>query len=125
MYQPVIFREYDIRGVYNGEFDDAFAENLGRSYVVYMKEAKGNATPTVALGHDARSSCPNIIAALTKGITESGGNVVLLGLVTSPVCYFATFTVEGVDGAIQVTGSHNPPEYNGFKISVRKSTIFR
>ncbi|WP_413289497.1 phosphomannomutase/phosphoglucomutase [Bdellovibrio sp. HCB337] len=124
MFQPVIFREYDIRGVYNGDFDDAFAENLGRSYVVYMKENKGNATPTVALGHDARLSSPNIIKALAKGITESGGSVIHLGLVTSPVCYFATFTVEGVDGAIQVTGSHNPPEYNGFKISVGKGTIF-
>lgn len=124
MYQPVIFREYDIRGVYNGDFDDAFAESLGRSYVVYMKENKGNATPTVALGHDARLSSPSIVKALAKGITESGGSVVHLGLVTSPVCYFATFTVEGVDGAIQVTGSHNPPEYNGFKISVGKGTIF-
>lgn len=124
MFQPVIFREYDIRGVYNGEFDDAFAENLGRSYVVYMKEYTGNATPTVVLGHDARISSPPIVKALAKGITQSGGNVIHIGLVTSPVCYFSTFTVKGADGAIQVTGSHNPPEYNGFKVSVGKSTIF-
>ncbi|MBS1969088.1 MAG: phosphomannomutase/phosphoglucomutase [Bdellovibrionales bacterium] len=123
MFKPVIFREYDIRGVYNGDFDDAFAELLGRSYVVYMKENKGVSNPTVALGNDARLSSPNIINALTKGITESGGNVIHLGLVTSPVCYFATFTLP-VDGAIQVTGSHNPPDYNGFKISVGKATIF-
>src|SRR5207253_9176551 len=118
MFQPVIFREYDIRGVYNGDFDDNFAEQLGRSYIVYMKEIAGVSNPTIALGHDARLSSPSIIRALTKGITESGGNIVHLGLVTSPVCYFATFTVPGVHGAIQVTGSHNPPEYNGFKISV-------
>lgn len=123
MFKPVIFREYDIRGVYNGDFDDAFAELLGRSYVVYMKENKGVSNPTVALGNDARLSSPNIINALIKGITESGGNVIHLGLVTSPVCYFATFTLP-VDGAIQVTGSHNPPEYNGFKVSVGKATIF-
>lgn len=123
MFKPVIFREYDIRGVYNGDFDDNFAEMLGRSYVVYMKENKGISNPTVALGQDARLSSPSIVKALTKGITESGGNVVLLGLVTSPVCYFATFTTN-VDGAIQVTGSHNPPDYNGFKISVGKGTIF-
>jgi len=123
MFKPVIFREYDIRGVYNGDFDDNFAETLGRSYVVYMKENKGISNPTVALGNDARLSSPSIINALTKGITESGGNVIHLGLVTSPVCYFATFTLP-VDGAIQVTGSHNPPEYNGFKISVGKGTIF-
>jgi phosphomannomutase len=123
MFKPVIFREYDIRGVYNGDFDDNFAEMLGRSYVVYMKENKGLSNPTVALGNDARLSSPDIVKALTKGITESGGNVILLGLVTSPVCYFATFTLP-VDGAIQVTGSHNPPDYNGFKISVGKATIF-
>lgn len=123
MYQPVIFREYDIRGVYNKEFDDAFAEELGRAYVVYMKENQGKSQPTVALGHDARLSSPNIIKALAKGITESGGSVIHLGLVTSPVCYFATFTLP-VDGAFQVTGSHNPPEYNGFKVSVGKATIF-
>jgi phosphomannomutase len=124
MFQPVIFREYDIRGVYNGDFDDGFAELLGRTYVVYMKENMGKANPTVVLGHDARLSSTSIIKALAKGITESGGNVIHIGLVTSPVCYFATFTVEGVDGAIQVTGSHNPPEYNGFKVSVGKATIF-
>ncbi len=123
MFKPVIFREYDIRGVYNGDFDDSFAELLGRSYVVYMKENKGVSNPTVALGNDARLSSPNIVNALTKGITESGGSVIHLGLVTSPVCYFATFTLP-VDGAIQVTGSHNPPDYNGFKISVGKATIF-
>ena len=124
MFQPVIFREYDIRGVYNTDFDDNFAELLGRAYVVYMKEQKGVSNPNVVLGHDARSSCGNIIKSLAKGITESGGNVIHIGLVTSPVCYFATFTVAGVDGAIQVTGSHNPPEYNGFKVSVGKATIF-
>jgi phosphomannomutase/phosphomannomutase/phosphoglucomutase len=124
MFKPVIFREYDIRGVYNGDFDDNFAEMLGRSYVVYMKENKGKANPTVVLGHDARLSSPSIVKSLAKGILSSGGNVIHIGLVTSPVCYFATFTVEGVDGAIQVTGSHNPPEYNGFKVSVGKATIF-
>ncbi len=120
----VIFREYDIRGVYNQQFDDNFAYNLGRAYVVYMKENKGNAQPTVSIGHDARISCPAIVKSLSKGILESGGNVIHLGLVTTPVCYFSTFEVPGVDGAVMVTGSHNPPEYNGFKISVGKSTIF-
>ncbi len=124
MIEPVIFREYDIRGVYNQHFDDNFAYELGRSYVVYMKENVGLAHPTITLGHDARISSPQIIAALSRGVRESGGNVILLGLVTTPVCYFSTFEVPGVDGAIMVTGSHNPPEYNGFKISVGKTTIF-
>lgn len=123
MFQPVIFREYDIRGVYNGQFDDHFAYLLGRAYVVYMKQNKGLTNLTVALGCDARESSPAIIKGLAKGLTESGAKVIHLGLVTTPVCYFSTFELK-VDGAIQVTGSHNPPEYNGFKISVGNSTIF-
>lgn len=124
MHQPVIFREYDIRGVYNKQFDDGFAEQLGRAYAVFMKEKKGLANPTVAIGHDARLSSPALVKAVSKGLTSSGANVILLGLVTTPVCYFSTFALAGVDGAIQITGSHNPPEYNGFKISVGKTTIF-
>lgn len=124
MFQPVIFREYDIRGVYNEQFDDAFAELLGRAYVSYYAKQTSKKNPKIALGHDARLSCSNIIAALTKGITTSGGSVVHLGMVTSPICYYSTFEVPGIDGAIMVTGSHNPPDYNGFKISVGKQTIF-
>lgn len=124
MFHSVIFREYDIRGVYNKEFDDQFAEQLGRAYVTYINKEKGIRNPRVALGHDARLSCSNIVKALAKGLTSSGANVIHLGLVTTPVCYFSTFEIPGVDGAIMNTGSHNPPEYNGFKISVGKSTIF-
>ncbi len=124
MFSPVIFREYDIRGVYEKQFDDDFAYNLGKSFAVYMKEQKGLSNPKIAIGHDARHSGPKIVEALTKGLTESGADVVHLGLVTTPMCYFSTFELDGVQGAVQVTGSHNPPEYNGFKISVGKSTIF-
>ncbi len=124
MFEPVIFREYDIRGVYNKQFDDHFAYLLGCAYVVYMKINKGITNPTVTIGHDARVSCAAIVASLTKGLNESGAKVIHLGLVTTPVCYFSTFELPGVDGAVQVTGSHNPPEFNGFKISVGKSTIF-
>lgn len=124
MYDSVIFREYDIRGVYNKHFDNDFAYNLGRSYVVYMKEFAKVSNPMIVLGHDARLSSPDIVKSLAKGILESGGSVKHIGLVTTPVCYFSTFQVDGVNGAIMVTGSHNPPEYNGFKISVGKGTIF-
>ena len=61
MYQPVIFREYDIRGVYNGQFDDHFAYLLARAYVVYMKQNKNISNPTVTIGHDARVSSPAIV----------------------------------------------------------------
>lgn len=124
MFQPVIFREYDIRGVYNEQFDDNFAYLLGRAYVVYMKQNKGISNPTVTLGCDARESSPAVIKNLAKGLVDSGAKVIHLGLVTTPVCYFSTFALNQVDGAIQVTGSHNPPDHNGFKVSVGNSTIF-
>lgn len=124
MFDPVIFREYDIRGVYKEQFNTEFAENLGRAYVTFLNDRHGIKNPKVCIGHDARLSCPDIVAALAKGLQSCGAHVVHLGLVTTPMCYFSTFELEGVNGAIQVTGSHNPPEYNGFKISVGKTTIF-
>ncbi len=121
---PVIFREYDIRGVYNTDFDREFAFNLGRAFVTYVRVRSSVREPRLTLGHDARLSSPEIAGALSEGIRSSGGHVILLGLVTSPISYFSTFTVENVQGGIMVTGSHNPPEYNGFKISYNRSTIF-
>jgi phosphomannomutase/phosphoglucomutase len=121
---PVIFREYDIRGVYGEQFDVKFAEQLGRALVVYFHQVKSLNEPTITLGYDARISSPSIVDALARGIMSSGGNIVRIGLVTTPISYFTTFELPNVDGAIMVTGSHNPPEYNGFKISVGKTTIF-
>jgi phosphomannomutase/phosphoglucomutase len=120
---PVIFREYDIRGVWNEQFDAQFARLLGRAHVTYLKRKMNIDKPTITIGHDARLSCPEIVAGLSEGIRESGGNVILLGLITSPISYFSTFTLD-IQGAFMVTGSHNPPEFNGFKISAGKSTIY-
>lgn len=119
----VIFREYDIRGVWNGQFDAKFAETLGRAFFTYLKKERGVERPKITIGNDARTSSPEIVEALTTGFTQSGGDVLKLGLVTSPISYFSTFTME-IDGAFMVTGSHNPPEFNGFKISAGKSTIY-
>jgi phosphomannomutase len=121
---PVVFREYDIRGVYNGDFDKEFAFHLGRAFVTYVRNKTGQAQPRLTLGHDARLSSPEITASLAEGFKASGAHVILLGMVTSPISYFSTFYVDGAAGGIMVTGSHNPPEYNGFKISFGKTTIF-
>jgi phosphomannomutase/phosphomannomutase/phosphoglucomutase len=121
---PVVFREYDIRGVYNGDFDDEFAFHLGRAFVTYVNRKTGKTKPRLTLGHDARLSSPSITAALARGFKASGAHVIHLGMVTSPISYFSTFTVPDVVGGIMVTGSHNPPEYNGFKVSYNKTTIF-
>lgn len=120
----VIFREYDIRGVYETDFDLDFAEQLGRGLVSFFLRKREVNNPTITIGYDARLSSPDIAKALARGIISSGGNVIHLGLVTTPISYFSTFSMPDVDGAFMVTGSHNPPEYNGFKISVGKTTIF-
>lgn len=124
MYQSVIFREYDIRGVYGKEFDKDFAYLLGRAYAKYFEVKLKKTNLTVTLGHDARISSPEIKKSLSQGLQDSGVKVYYLGLVTSPISYFSTFDVPGVDGALMITGSHNPPDYNGFKVSVGNSTIF-
>lgn len=124
MFENVIFREYDIRGIYNEQFNDEFAYLLGKAFVHYLNVEKGIKNPLITIGNDARLSCAAIVKQLCNGIVESGGSVLLLGLVTTPVCYFSTFNIDNVSGAIQVTGSHNPSNYNGFKISVGKTTIF-
>ncbi len=124
MFQPVIFREYDIRGVYNSQFDKDFAYLLGKAYCQYLFIKKGIKNPKVALGHDARLSASEIKESLSRGLQESGAEVYYLGLVTSPISYYATFGLDFLNGALMITGSHNPPEYNGFKISVGQGTIF-
>ncbi|MCB0351064.1 MAG: phosphomannomutase, partial [Bdellovibrionales bacterium] len=123
-FNSVIFREYDIRGVYEKDFDLKFAELLGRALVTYFAKQKSLVSPNITIGYDARLSSPDIAKALTTGIISSGGNVFHLGLVTTPISYFSTFESPGIDGSIMVTGSHNPPEYNGFKTSVGKTTLF-
>lgn len=123
MHSDVIFREYDIRGVYNKDFDTDFARSLARGFVSYIFSKTGQRNPKISVGYDARLSSLELIEALTQGFVESGADVQNLGLVTTPMCYFSTFETD-VAGAIQVTGSHNPPEYNGFKISLGRSTIF-
>ena len=123
MLDNVIFREYDIRGVYNEQFDTEFAYKLGRAHISYIKKHLGVSNPRVSVGFDARLSGPEISESLIKGMVESGAQVYEIGLVTTPISYFSTFSME-LSGAIMVTGSHNPPEYNGFKISVGPSTIY-
>jgi phosphomannomutase/phosphomannomutase/phosphoglucomutase len=124
MFKPVIFREYDIRGVYNEQLDDEFAYKLGRAHATYVRSIFGKANLKLTVGFDARTSSPALAKAVVKGMVESGAEVLELGLITSPISYFSTFHLPDVDGAIMITGSHNPPEYNGFKISVGKGTIY-
>jgi phosphomannomutase/phosphomannomutase/phosphoglucomutase len=127
MFDPIIFREYDIRGVFNEQFDIDFAERLGHAFGHYVRQKTGKTNGQklrLSLGMDARLSSPSISNAVAQGFMQAGAEVIRLGLVTSPITYFSTFKLPDIDGAIMVTGSHNPPEYNGFKVSLGQSTIF-
>ncbi|MFK8137376.1 MAG: phosphomannomutase/phosphoglucomutase [Bdellovibrionales bacterium] len=123
MYVDSIFREYDIRGVVDTDFDYNFAYELGRAYSKFAADSLGKKELTIVIGNDARLSCDPIVEKLAKGMEDSGIKVIKIGLVTTAITYFSTFFYDYVDGAIMVTGSHNPPDYNGFKICVGKSTI--
>jgi len=118
-----IFREYDIRGLYGIDLTDKVAEYIGRAYAVYVREAGLLKDPiTVSVARDVRLSSDSLRDAPIPGLRESGINCVDIGVCPTPLQYFSMQTMK-VDGGFMITGSHNPPEYNGFKISIGKETI--
>jgi phosphomannomutase / phosphoglucomutase len=118
---PGIFREYDIRGVAGKDLTTDAARAIGRAYAALQRE-KGIAG-SVVVGRDNRPSGTALHDALLEGLTESGLNVVDIGIVPTPVAYWAQHKLE-VAGGIQITGSHNPPEYNGFKLGIGTRSIY-
>lgn len=118
-----IFREYDIRGVVDRELTPAVVERIARGYAAAAVEQTGRRDPRVAVGHDNRLSSPELADALARGLVASGCRVVHVGTVPTPALYFAAHTLE-TDGAVQVTGSHNPPEYNGLKMLVGARALY-
>lgn len=113
-----IFREYDVRGLVENELTDDLAHSLGRAYATFMRRAIGSETIKLALGWDVRPSSPRLRDALTEGMVEAGAQVLDIGLVPTPVLYYACHRL-ATDGGVMITGSHNPPEYNGFKLGYR------
>jgi len=111
-----IFREYDLRGIAKTDLTEDVAYTLGKSYGTYMANQNIN---KVIVGHDNRTTSPMLNNALIKGITSTGVDVVSLGLVTTPMYYFAKIYYQ-IPAGIMITASHNPKEYNGFKISFSK-----
>jgi phosphomannomutase / phosphoglucomutase len=115
-----IFREYDIRGIVDEDFDLDDAEKLGRGFGTYLAQHGGR---TAAVGRDCRFSSPGIRDALVKGMVSAGIHVTDVGVCPTPLLYFAIRHLE-TDGGVMITASHNPPEYNGFKVCVGPDTIF-
>ncbi len=115
-----IFRQYDVRGIVGSDLNDDVAYGLGRGYAAYLA-AKG-LRGAVAVGRDNRPSGDALRDALVRGLTECGVDVIDIGVVPTPLLYW-TLHHEAVIGGIQITGSHNPPEYNGFKMCIGTGSL--
>jgi phosphomannomutase / phosphoglucomutase len=115
-----IFREYDIRGIVGSQLTDDVVATLGRAIGTFFKQ---NGATRIAVGYDARESSPRFCKLLADGFNSVGCDVVLVGMVPTPVLYHTVFT-RGVDGGVMITGSHNPPDHNGFKICLGKDALF-
>ncbi len=117
---PRIFRQYDVRGVVDDDLTESVVEELGKGYGAYMRR---QGKKKVSVGYDARPSSPGFRDALIKGILSTGIDVVDVGMLPTPTFYFSLFHLE-VEGGVMITGSHNPPEFNGFKLAVGRTTIY-
>jgi len=119
-FNPSSLREYDIRGVVGKALGAEDARAIGRGFATRVRRAGGT---RVAVGYDGRLSSPTLESALIEGLTASGVDVVRIGLGPTPMLYYAEAVLE-VDGGIQITGSHNPAEYNGFKMVLQHGSFF-
>ncbi|MBP2278902.1 MULTISPECIES: phosphoglucomutase/phosphomannomutase PgmG [Sphingomonas] len=119
-FDPTSLREYDIRGIVGKTLGTADADAIGRGFGTRVRRAGGT---RVAVGYDGRLSSPELEAALVGGLTAVGVNVVRIGMGPTPMLYYAEATLE-VDGGIEITGSHNPAEYNGFKMVLQHKPFF-
>ncbi|MEO0091430.1 MAG: phosphomannomutase/phosphoglucomutase [candidate division WOR-3 bacterium] len=123
MLNPQIFREYDIRGVADKDLPDNVVFMLGQGYGTYVQKKLENQNPEVLIGRDVRLSSQRIRDVLIEGIISTGCDVIDLGIIPTPVFYFSAFHYNK-DAGIMITGSHNPKEFNGFKIGLNKTTIY-
>lgn len=110
--KPEIFKAYDIRGVYPDDINEDDAYNIGRAVVEYLEPTR------IGIGRDIRPSSPSLFESFARGVIDSGCDVIDLGVITTPMVYFAAGRLD-IDAAISLTASHNPPQYNGLKIALR------
>jgi phosphomannomutase/phosphoglucomutase len=117
---PTLFREYDIRGLVDQDLTEEAVALIGKALGTKVRAAGGK---TVVVGRDCRESGERFNRQLVAALRSTGCDVVDLGVVPTPLVYFAAYTLPGIDGSCQITGSHNPPEYNGLKLGLGKSTF--
>ncbi|MBV9110539.1 MAG: phosphomannomutase/phosphoglucomutase [Gemmatimonadetes bacterium] len=123
MVNPHIFRQYDIRGVVGTDVTAEVAEAIGRGFATLVRRRLELDAPVLALGRDNRLSSNELASAVKRGMLAAGAQVIDVGLVPTPAHSFA-MAYWGTDGGLQVTGSHNPPQYNGFKMAIKGGSIF-
>ena len=117
---PYIFREYDIRGKVVEDFPPEVVVLIGRAFGTLVKRSGGR---EVAISGDIRVTTPDLINYFKEGVLSTGVDVINIGIVPTPVNYYSLYKLE-VAGAVQITGSHNPPEFNGFKLSLHKKPVY-
>ena len=120
-FHPTVLREYDIRGIIGETLGPDDARAIGRGFATLLRQAGGK---KVAVGYDGRISSPMLARALCEGLTASGCDVVDVGMGPTPMLYYAEASSEELDGGIQITGSHNPANYNGFKMVFQGRPFF-
>jgi len=119
-FDPTVLREYDIRGIVGKTLNPEDAYAIGRCFGSIVSRGGGT---RVAVGYDGRLHSPEMEAQLVAGLRACGLEVVRIGLCATPMLYFAAYALEA-DGAAMVTGSHNPPDYNGFKMMIGKKPFY-
>ena len=117
---PYIFREYDVRGIVEKDFPDHIVKKLGQAFGTFVRRSGGK---EIAISGDVRISTPLLINAFKNGVLATGVDIINLGILPTPVNYFSMFHL-GIAASVQVTGSHNPPDFNGFKFSLNKSPFY-
>lgn len=120
MFNPNIFKAYDLRGVFGVDFDSEFARKLGLAFAKLRRQEVNRSDLTILIASDMRLSSPEIKNALIEGLRESGVAVIDAGVISTPTFYFAVAN-SGADGGVMVSASHNPKEWNGFKIVRNKA----
>lgn len=122
-FHPTVLREYDIRGVVGKTLHEQDAKTLGRAFGTYVAREVKKINPHIVVGYDGRLSSPALEKALVQGLLESGAAVTKLGLGPTPLLYFGVKHL-AADAGIMITGSHNPPDYNGFKMCFYNAPIY-
>ena len=120
-FDPTVLRQYDIRGVVGDPLSEADASAIGRAFATLVGRRGGGRR--ICVGRDGRLSSPGLEAALVEGLAAGGIDVLRVGCGPTPMLYFAVFHLDA-DGGVMITGSHNPPDYNGFKLMMGKMSFF-